>query len=317
MSPTWPRPPASADFDARRRGAGAGLLAGAADAGAAAARRRGHCARGHGRAATVALRVPAHPLAQALLAGLRLPLGRRRRPTPRAGSARRPAAHVIEGLGGRIDAVLDGGPCPVGVEFDHSWAFSGPATLLRPGGLPVEAVEACLGVPSAAAGRDPASRVAPGQLASHYAPRARLRLNADGGAPGRGAAGLRACAGAGLNLSPAGDLVEAAANLFAMLRAARRRAAGRPSPCRRCRTRGLGRAINDRLRRAAAPRDARARRGPDARQAHAPRPPVACSAAAHLLAVVAREDELRSSRRRSASRCCRISDSSCPGPQPE
>jgi L-threonylcarbamoyladenylate synthase len=129
----------------------------------------------------------------------------------------------------------------------------GPATLLRPGGLPAEAVEACLGAPLVRPGADPAKPVAPGQLASHYAPRARVRLNAEAARGDEVLLGFGTVAGAGLNLSPAGDLTEAAANLFAMLRQLDESGAAAiavsPVP-----ETGLGLAINDRLRRAAAPR---------------------------------------------------------------
>jgi L-threonylcarbamoyladenylate synthase len=203
--------------------------------------------------ATVALRAPAHPLARALLQAFGGPIVG---PSANPSGAVSPttAAHVREGLGGRIAAVLDGGACPVGVESTIlGFGPEGPV-LLRPGGLPTEVIEAALGRPLA--GRDEAEGVtAPGQLASHYAPRAALRLEAAAPRPGEAWLGFGPDpAGAqGLNLSPAGDLVEAAANLFAHLRALdaagadRIAVAGIPD-------RGLGRALNDRLRRAAAPR---------------------------------------------------------------
>jgi L-threonylcarbamoyladenylate synthase len=136
--------------------------------------------------------------------------------------------------------------------------------LLRPGGLPAEALEDCLGEPLSGPlhGPDEAARpTAPGQLASHYAPAAHLRLDARRAEPGETWLGFgpdqAEPPGAAFNLSPSGDLVEAAANLFHMLRAADAaagpggRIAAAPIP-----DRGLGRAINDRLRRAAAPRPA-------------------------------------------------------------
>jgi L-threonylcarbamoyladenylate synthase len=204
---------------------------------------------------TVAIRVPAHPLAQALLRAFGGPVAApSANPSGRISPTR--AAHVLAGLDGRIAAVLDGGACPVGVESTIlAVDGSGPPRLLRPGGLPVEALEACLGGPVALA--SPPSEnapIAPGQLASHYAPRGAVRLNA--AAPEAGEAFIGFGPGkTDLNLSPSGDLVEAAANLFHTLHAADAQAgpggaiAVAPVP-----ERGLGRAINDRLRRAAAPR---------------------------------------------------------------
>ena len=202
---------------------------------------------------TVAIRVPAHPLARDLLRAFGGPLAApSANPSGRISPTR--AAHVLDGLSGRIDAVLDGGTCAVGVE-STILGLDGPARLLRPGGLPVEALKACLGVEPDVGG-DAEKPSAPGQLASHYAPRAGVRLNAGATAAGEVWLGFGPdCAGAALNLSAAGDLVEAAANLFHMLRMADGLAgqggmiAVAPIP-----DHGLGRAINDRLRRAAAPR---------------------------------------------------------------
>jgi L-threonylcarbamoyladenylate synthase len=199
--------------------------------------------------ATLAIRVPAHPVAQALLAAFGGPLAA---PSANPSGAVSPtrAAHVMAGLSGRIAAVVDGGACAVGVESTIA-GLDGPARLLRPGGVPVEAVEAVIG-PLAAA---EAGRVtAPGQLASHYAPGARVRLDARAATPGEVFVGFGPVGGA-FNLSPEGDLVAAAAALFHVLRAADAQAgpggviAFAPIP-----ETGLGRAINDRLRRAAAPR---------------------------------------------------------------
>jgi L-threonylcarbamoyladenylate synthase len=201
---------------------------------------------------TVALRVPAHPLARALLDAFGGPLAApSANPSGRISPTR--AAHVMEGLAGRIEAVLDGGPCAVGVESTIV-GLDGPAVLLRPGGIPVEAVEAVLAAPIGSGG-DAAKPTAPGQLASHYAPAARVRLDAAGPRPGEVWIGFGPDATGGLNLSPEGDLVAAAAALFHALRQADAQAgpggaiAIAPVP-----ETGLGRAINDRLRRAAAPR---------------------------------------------------------------
>ncbi len=198
---------------------------------------------------TVALRLPQSPLARALLAEAGCPVA-----APSANPSGRlsptTAAHVLAGLGGRIEALLDGGPAPVGIESTIVGLHPAPA-LLRPGGVPAEAVEACLGQPlqSPQPGEKPSS---PGQLASHYAPRARLRLNVTAPRPGERLMGFGPTGEAALNLSPSGDLREAAANLFGHLHLLDREEgpiAVSPIP-----EAGLGRAINDRLRRAAAPR---------------------------------------------------------------
>jgi L-threonylcarbamoyladenylate synthase len=200
---------------------------------------------------TVAVRVPAHPLAQALLRAFGGPVAApSANPSGRVSPTR--ADHVLEGLTGRIAAVLDGGPCAVGLESTILIADPDPV-LLRPGGLPAEALEAALGRPLATGG-DGAKPTAPGQLASHYAPAARVRLDATAAGPGEVLVGFGPVKGA-LTLSESGDMVEAAARLFQTLREADRLAgpggsiAFAPVP-----EAGLGRAINDRLRRAAAPR---------------------------------------------------------------
>ena len=213
---------------------------------------------------SVAVRVPAHPVAQALLAQFGGPLAApSANPSGQISPTR--SEHVLAGLSGRIAAVIAAGPCTVGVESTIV-DMTGPARLLRPGGIALEALEACLGhaVLTAMPFDDaaPARPTAPGQLASHYAPAAAVRLEAQA-RQGAGDIWLgfgTECAGADLNLSPTGDLVEAAANLFDMLHQAdalaQRTHTGTlgqivvaPIP-----EIGLGRAINDRLRRAAAPR---------------------------------------------------------------
>lgn len=200
---------------------------------------------------TVGVRVPAHPLAQALLAAFGGPVaGPSANPSGRVSPTR--AEHVLSGLGGRIEAVLDGGACPVGVESTII-GLSGVATLLRPGGLPVEAIEACLGAPLA---EPEGSRItAPGQLDSHYAPAAAVRLGVTAPGPDDLWIGFGpATSAAAMTLSASGDLVEAAARLFDTLRAADALASGRAIAFAPVPEHGLGRAINDRLRRAAAPR---------------------------------------------------------------
>lgn len=200
---------------------------------------------------TVAVRVPAHTLSQRLLRAFGGPLAApSANPSGRVSPTR--AEHVLEGLAGRIAAVLDGGACAVGLESTIVLADPDPV-LLRPGGLPVEALEAALAEPMSVGG-DAGKPTSPGQLASHYAPDAPVRLNATEGREGEVLVGFGPVKGK-LSLSESGDLVEAAARLFQSLRDADRMAGpgGRIAfaPVPEC---GLGRAINDRLRRAAAPR---------------------------------------------------------------
>ncbi|MBA4791605.1 MAG: threonylcarbamoyl-AMP synthase [Rhizobiales bacterium] len=209
---------------------------------------------------TVALRVPAHPAARAFLEAAGRPVVG---PSANRSGHVSPtdAAHVAEDLSGRIDAILDGGATPVGVESTIV-DCSGPApTLLRPGGITRAALEAVLGRPVPDAAADDAERPqSPGRLASHYAPRAAVRLEADGVRAGEALltfAGARPpgseFAALVLDLSPSGSLEEAAANLYAALR--RLDADGADAiavvPLPR---EGLGEAIADRLGRAAAPR---------------------------------------------------------------
>jgi L-threonylcarbamoyladenylate synthase len=212
---------------------------------------------------TLAVRVPSHPLAIALLRAAGVPVAA---PSANRSGQVSPttAAHVLDGLGGRIAAVIDGGPCAVGVESTVLDLTGNGAVLLRPGGVAVEAIEALLGpvgrpLPLAAAAATRTLR-SPGMLLSHYAPALPVRLGATSmepdeallafGPPLPGAAVV-------WNLSERGDLAEAAARLFAGLRwldaegGARgcKRIAAMPVP-----ETGLGAAINDRLTRAAAPR---------------------------------------------------------------
>jgi L-threonylcarbamoyladenylate synthase len=213
---------------------------------------------------TLAVRVPAHPLALDLLRLAGTPIA-----APSAnrsgGVSPTTAAHVRAGLSGRIAAVLDGGPCTVGVESTVLDLSAGGAALLRPGGVPVEAIEAAIGpvgrpLPLAAAAATQSLR-SPGMLLSHYAPSLPVRLEAS--AVDRDEAllafGPSPLSGAGAlwNLSPGGDVTEAARRLFAGLRwldaegqrLGLLRIAAMPVP-----QAGLGAAIADRLARAAAPR---------------------------------------------------------------
>jgi L-threonylcarbamoyladenylate synthase len=207
---------------------------------------------------TIAVRVPAHPVAQAILQALGRPVV--------APSANRSghvsptlAAHVSDDLSGRIDLIVDGGPVKVGVESTIVACLAQP-TLLRPGGLARSHIEEvlCASLAEPSSNTEVEAPLAPGMLESHYAPAASVRLNAtqlnDGevllafGPPFPGINSSRT-----LNLSPRADLIEAATNLFGHLRALdqmpARTIAVMPIP-----DHGLGEAINDRLRRAAADR---------------------------------------------------------------
>lgn len=204
----------------------------------------------------LAVRVPAHPVAQRLLAAFAGPIAAPSANRSGAVSATT-AAHVAESLGDRVALILDGGRSPIGLESTVLDLTGPKPALLRPGGVTLEALEAAVGS-IASAGAAQAAPRSPGMLESHYAPRLPLRLEVeDGPRPGEAllAFGPNPPTGfaATLNLSPSGDLGEAAANLFAMLRALDRAGlsaiAVMPIP-----ERGLGRAINDRLRRAAGPR---------------------------------------------------------------
>ncbi|MBV2359056.1 threonylcarbamoyl-AMP synthase [Thalassococcus sp. CAU 1522] len=198
---------------------------------------------------TLAIRMPAHPAARALLAEFGGPVAAPSANRSGQISATR-AEHVLSGLSGRIEAVMDGGRCPVGLE-STILGLAGRPTLLRPGGIGPELLEQALGRRIAQRHETDAIS-APGQLGSHYAPNARMRLNATDWEAGEARLGF-GDVDCDLNLSPGGDLVEAAANLFEYLH--RLDASGAaviavsPVPHR-----GLGVAINDRLSRAAAPR---------------------------------------------------------------
>jgi L-threonylcarbamoyladenylate synthase len=217
---------------------------------------------------TLAIRVPQHLVARDILVAFGKPVVA---PSAnRSGTVSPTAAqHVQADLGGRIDLIVDGGPSPLGLESTIVACLDG-AAVLRPGPIPRAAIEELL-AQSLTVGRDeltggagPRPR-APGMLASHYAPRAAVRMNAVTIAAGEALLGFGpdlpgsvAQAAAILNLSERGLLIEASANLFAYLRqldaSGPRMIAVMPIP-----EEGLGEAINDRLRRAAAPRGSRAR----------------------------------------------------------
>ena len=190
---------------------------------------------------TIALRCPAHPAMQALLAACGRPLAA---PSANASGQISPteAGHVAASLGGRVDLILDGGPTRRGLESTIVKVDEGGITLLRPG--PVLLDEA---LPATSAAIE-----APGQLASHYAPSKPLRLGAEGAEPDEWLIGYGAVSGDD-NLSPSGDLDEAAARLFASLHRADASAKPRIAVAAIPEV-GIGGAINDRLRRAAAPR---------------------------------------------------------------
>jgi L-threonylcarbamoyladenylate synthase len=210
---------------------------------------------------TVAIRVPAHPVARDILRGLG---GAIVAPSANLSGHVSPttAAHVQSDLAGRIDLIVDGGPVAVGVESTIVGCFETPM-LLRPGGVPRAAIERVLGRLLLRPPEDPEADsdqpLAPGMLASHYAPRTRVRLNAVNIAPGEVLLAFGSTMPAGfdkaaavMNLSERGDPTEAAANLFGYLRALDDKQAlaiaVMPVP-----DDGLGEAINDRLRRAAVP----------------------------------------------------------------
>lgn len=209
---------------------------------------------------TIGVRMPAHPIAQALLHAAGRPLA-----APSANRSGRvsptTAAHVAADFGDDVPLILDGGATALGLEstvVDAS-RFDG-VRLLRPGAITRGALQAVLMGPLAEDPvADPAAPISPGQLASHYAPNAALRLDATEVRPGEAllafGAGAPATDGPMINLSESGDLAEAAAGLFAALRSLDSTGAATiavmPIP-----EHGLGEAIRDRLRRAAAPRPA-------------------------------------------------------------
>jgi L-threonylcarbamoyladenylate synthase len=215
---------------------------------------------------TVAIRLPAHPLAREILRAFGGPVVA---PSANLSGHVSPttAAHVQSDLAGRIDLIVDGGAVEVGVESTIVGCFDQPM-LLRPGGLPRADIEGVLGrallQPHEDPDADSGQLLAPGMLASHYAPRTPVRLNAERVEAGEALLAFGSIAVPGvdvatavMNLSAQGDLTEAAANLFGYLRALDTRSARTiavmPVPHH-----GLGEAINDRLRRAAVGRNSQA-----------------------------------------------------------
>ena len=203
---------------------------------------------------SLAIRVPAHPLAQALLKKYGGPLVA---PSANPSGAISPtsAAHVMAGLEGKIDMVLDGGECKVGVESTIVSCLEDAPVILRHGGLPRSNIEALLAMKVADGAENAKTPTAPGQLLSHYAPKASVRLNVTEPFADEVYLGFGTCSvEPALNLSANASLTEAAANLFKMLHQLDQQGVEKiavsPIP-----DHGLGEAINDRLRRAAAPRD--------------------------------------------------------------
>ncbi len=208
---------------------------------------------------SLALRAPDHPVARALIEAAGVPLvapsaNRSGRVSPTR------AEHVAADLEGRIDWILDSGPSPLGLELTIVACLGGTPILLRPGAIARERIEAELGLALASGSMMEAggAPTAPGQLTSHYAPRATLRLGAMEATSEEAALDFRGVLSsnstrAWLDLSPTGDLDEAGANLFAYLRALDATGAPRIAVAA-IPERGLGVAINDRLRRASAPR---------------------------------------------------------------
>ncbi len=204
---------------------------------------------------TIAIRVPNHALASAILRAFGKPVVA---PSANISGHVSPttAAHVLEDLDEKVDLIVDGGPASVGIESTIVACLDQP-TILRPGGLSRDDIAATLGRELAqAVDTNDETPLAPGMLESHYAPRTRLRLNAARVEPGEVLLAFGSPlpgAAATLNLSEQGDIAEAAANLFGHLR--RLDAMRAPTICvMRIPSAGLGEAINDRLRRAAAPK---------------------------------------------------------------
>jgi L-threonylcarbamoyladenylate synthase len=205
---------------------------------------------------TLAVRAPDHPVARALLAAVDRPLAA---PSANLSGHVSPtqATHVAADLGDRIAMILDGGATAHGLESTIIDARGDVPVLLRPGAIPVETIAAVLGDHVVRGDMERELPNAPGQLASHYAPAAKVRLDVHHVRPGEALLAfgdhVPETDGPVINLSPTGDLTEAAANLFAALRTLDAKAASgiavMPIP-----ETGLGEAINDRLRRAAAPR---------------------------------------------------------------
>lgn len=208
---------------------------------------------------TIALRAPDHPVARALLLAAERPVA-----APSANRSGRVSAtraeHVAEDLGQYAQMIIDAGNTAFGIESTVLGLADGEIAILRPGAVTAEAIELVIGQPLARRPKGAASPTSPGQLESHYAPQAAVRLEARTWTPDEAVLAFGMApdlpAHALINLSPSGDTIEAAAALFAALRkldaSCATTIAVMPVP-----ETGLGEAINDRLRRAAAPRSSR------------------------------------------------------------
>lgn len=200
---------------------------------------------------TIGVRFPAHPAARQMIAAFGRPVAA---PSANISGTVSPttALHVAQGLGDRIPLILDGGACAVGVESTILDVSEDNPALLRAGGVSVEEIEAVLGISLRRPEINPDAPRSPGQMLSHYAPRLPVRLNADHAEDGEAFLAFGKAENATLNLSPSGDVKEAAAHLFAYMRLLDdpryTGIAVMPIP-----TNGLGLAINDRLKRAAYP----------------------------------------------------------------
>lgn len=198
---------------------------------------------------TVALRQPHHKVAHDLIQAASVPIAAPSA-NPSGHISPTKAAHVIKGLGTRIGGVIDGGDCAVGVE-STILALSPTPRILRPGGVTRADVAAVLGQPVPFAADSPGAVTAPGQMTSHYAPNVPVRINADG--PQKGETFIAFGPNPeGMTLSKTQNLAEAAETLFTALHHAE--TLGRPIAIARIPNTGIGRAINDRLQRAAAGR---------------------------------------------------------------
>ncbi|NCB49611.1 MAG: threonylcarbamoyl-AMP synthase [Alphaproteobacteria bacterium] len=201
---------------------------------------------------TLAVRMPKHSIALSLIEKAGVPIvAPSANPSGTISTTTAPEVEAV--LGDKVDLVLDGGPCSVGVESTVLLLTNEPAVLLRPGGLALEKIEQVIG-PVIRPDKDPECPRSPGQLSSHYAPFRQVRINATDKKEGEAYLGFGPCDfQADLNLSATSDLTEAAANLFHMMHLLDREPftsiAIAPIPFE-----GLGLAINDRIKRAAYPK---------------------------------------------------------------
>ncbi len=203
---------------------------------------------------TVAIRVPAHPVARKLLETFNGPIAAPSA-NPSGSISSTSAAHVKSGLGGRIQAILNGGKCDVGLESTIILSNNGECNILRSGGVSEKEIEEVLGY-KISLNQNPDTPISPGQLSSHYAPNANLRMNAVRADEDEYMIGFGDVVGQ-LNLSSQGNLIEAATNLFAYLHMADEDAItlGKTKiAIAKIPMHGLGIAINDRLTRASTPK---------------------------------------------------------------